>query len=440
MEDLFKKNAEGEFVPVEAEIKDKDVNIITSSSKSEYDQLKDGLDGIVNAVNTNGAMKQLQEEMKEQNAKFEEFKKGGFSMPSKQEDVDDVAQKYFTKHNIDMAYQGKMLQDKVKHPGYQMSEEKRVYCAEWMALAIKAASGDYRAREIMEGKYKTAIGDSGNDDLPIPDPVQVEIMKYAYEESVGLQDCEVVSMKSEFKTYPRETAGVTFAWSNTTPASDPTLDEVKLTCEEVSAYSTARNMTLADSPSDLVGWLFGIMSNGLGQEIDDQLFNGTGSPNSGLFTAKTGYSVNMGTGSTSFADVSDVEFSKMIAALDGKRKRNAKFYMNGEILHYVRTLKGTTDMPIFVESVGSPVPGAIYGKPYKEVVVAPSTDAAATAFVYFGDLKKTYIGKHIDSLAFTTNTQGDTAFKTNRTLFKLYGRFAIENGLPNAGVRLITAA
>ena len=352
---------------------------------------------------------------------------------------------------FDLARQGKDLMDRFKHPGYQIQDDNvREEVAKWMILFLKAgffqdpaAYREIRDRYPRQNVTKTNLGDSGNE-FPIPDIVDAEIFHFMRERSVALQFARVWPMVSEKQSFPQEVSGVTLGWGNTTGASDPTISEVELDAEELSAYSAVRNTTLADSRSDIVSWLTEIMSEAAGQELDNCTWNGDGTSTYasvyGILSSSCGYSVVMASGSTAFSNLTGDHLSEMIAKLDGLKKQGARYHMNGAVIHYVRSLKDSNDRPIFTETIGGGVPGMIWGYPYSEVIQMPSTTAANTAFLSFGNLRYWAIGRRLDTSTLEVNPYAATAWTTNRKWFKLYQRWALVFALPNGFVRLLTAS
>jgi len=345
----------------------------------------------------------------------------------------------------DLAKQGKGLVNRFGG-GYSITEEKRVEMAKYFVLFLKAGLGqDPAARQLLRERYapvgKTDIGDSGNV-FPVPDIVDSEIFAFAREQSALLQYARLWEMTSEKMSFPSETAQSTPTWGNTTPNSDPTIAEVELTAEELSAYTTVKNMTLADARSDIVTWLTQMMAEAAALELDNSGFNGDGTSTygscSGVLSAAAGYSVVMASGSTNFSAITADHLSEMISKLDGLKKVGARFFMHGSILHYVRGLKDTNDRPIFLETVGAPMSGQIWGYPYTEVIKAVSTSAVSTGFVVFGNLRYFAVGRRLDATALQVDPYGD--WTTNRTRFKLYQRWGIDIALANGFARLVTAA
>lgn len=412
----------------------------STTTDSKGDSIKE-LSGMVKELV--GGVTTLKEENEKVKEELEAFKsaqsKGSFPVPTyTPEDKDESTYKGF-----DLAMQGSELQRRWGSK-YQIPEEKKNEIAKFFILFLKAGlQFDLPSVVEFRNKYsKTAIGDSGNV-FPVPDIVESEILHFAREKSAVLQYANVVNMTSEKQSYPQETGGTTSAWGNTTTQSDPTISEVELTAYELSSFTEVRNTTLADSRSDIVSWLTSLMAEAQGQALDDACFNGDGTSSygycSGVLSAKAGYSVVMGSSSTSFADLDSTVLSEMIAKLDGLRKEGACFWMNGAVLHYLRTLEDTQGRPIFFAGdYGGNVPPQLMGFPYKEVIKCPSTDAVNTAFISFGNLRYFMAGRRLETMQLQVDPYG--LWTTNRTRFKIYHRWGLNIGLPNGFVRLLTAS
>jgi HK97 family phage major capsid protein len=292
---------------------------------------------------------------------------------------------------------------------------------------------------VVDPSRKAVIGD-GSNDFPIPDIVDSEILHFAREVSVILKYARTWDMISEKQSFPIEGTAVSVAWGNTTEESEPDINtEFELDAEELSAFSEVRNTTLADSRSDIVSWLTEALAEAAGQEIDNEGFTGDGTNVcSGILTAACGYSVVLASGSTSFSQLDATKLSEMIGKLDGLKKTGARFWLSGAILHYIRSLKDSQDRPIFIETVGAPMSGTIWGYPYTEVVKLGSiTDAANTAFMAFGNLRYFGVGRRLDSSSLSVDPYGK--WTTNRTRFKLYQRWGLGIALALGLVRMLTA-
>src|SRR3989304_4477667 len=343
--------------------------------------------------------------------------------------------------HYELAFQGKELMSRTVHPNHVIDEPTRLEMAKFYALFLRhTLQQDWRAKDqfwkYFGPQMKTAVGDSGNT-FPLPDIVDSEILAFAREVSVVLQYSRIWPMSSDKQSFPSETASASVAWGNTTSQSEPGITEVELDANELSAYSVVKNATLMDARSDIVSWLTAALAEAAGQELDNQAFNGSGSPFFGILDATgAGYSVTLS--GSSFSDVTFTDFSSMIAKLDGLRKQGARFWMHGQGLHLVRTLKDDQNRPIFYDTVGQPTSGTILGFPYSEVMKMPSTTGASTAFLAFGNLRYLGVGRRLEVSTLSADPYG--LWTTNRMRYKLYQRWGMKIGLRNGLVRMLTSS
>ena len=409
---------------------------------------------IKDLARSQSAITEKAEKQEEKLKIYEEMVKSGFILPSGQTTTKGYMASLENDgvlKNINLGKAGADIENYVLNTKHRIPDEKRERIAKWALLVYKAGVNKDPMATVqfwkefgkdakeMEIEHKTAVGDSGNI-FPIVDVVESEVLAFARERSIALQYARVVPMTAEKKTWPAESASSSVSWGNTTAESEPTVADVELDAEELSAYAAVKNMTLADSPSDVVGWLLSNMSEAVALELDNVTFNGDGASSmascSGILSAACGYSVTM-TGSWAFSNLDATRLSEMISKLSGIRKVGARFYMHGEILHFIRSLKDSQNRPIFVETFGNAtMPSTIWGYPFSEVTNMPSTTAENTAFLSFGNLQYFLIGRRKGVGRLEVDPYG--LFTTNRTRFKIYSRWALIIGLATGFCRLLT--
>jgi len=407
----------------------------------------------VHILRSQTRIKQKEEEVSAQIAAYKQMAERGLPIPGAQIPVGSLAADNMEKGvlaNVNLAVQGRDLMNKRFYPKYHIEgDEKRQEIAKFMCLFLKGGM-QKDPRSVMEfwdtyGKQlrserKTNIGDSGNL-FPVTDMIESEVLAFARESSIALQYARVVDMTMEKQSWPGEDSSVTVSWGNTTGASDPAVSDVEVSAEELSAYSTVKNTTLDDSPTDVVSWLFSNMSEAVGLELDNVMWNGDGTSTygsvSGIFLT-AGYSVALASGSTAFSQINSTKLSEMIAKLDGLKKQGARFFMHGQILHFVRTLKDDNGRPIFIETVGSAIAPTIWGFPYTESTKCPSTSATNTMFIAFGNLRHWLVGRRRGVMGLDANPY--EKWTTNRTCFKIYSRWGLGTAKANGLVRLRTAS
>jgi Predicted phage phi-C31 gp36 major capsid-like protein len=406
----------------------------------------DDIDSLIKE--TNSVLKDLSIQVKGSNSwkqRYEElesrFVQRGFPLPHGNQDDEPVDLRNLSPdERIKLETERTLERMLVPDKKYVPTKSKLRLISEWTLDFIKCITGDVSAQIKYQQKYapiNKATLDS--DSYAVPDVVSSEILNYAYEDSVALQECHIVNMTSNKQSFPLM-SGVTLAWGSTTSESTPTCTEVELETETLSAYSAISLDTFEDSAGDLGGWLTKCMAAEMGQELDNQLFNGTGDPCSGILTAKCGFSASMGTGSASFSMIGAVNLSEMISKLSGVRKRFAKYVVAGDVLHFIRTLKDDQARPIFQGTISEPTKNLIWGYGYRESPEMPSTSSSSTAFLIFGDFRNgALIGKRVQGSSLEINRLAETPFLNNRIWLKHRSRFAIDF-LPEYFCRLLTSA
>jgi HK97 family phage major capsid protein len=177
----------------------------------------------------------------------------------------------------------------------------------------------------------------------------------------------------------------------------------------------------------------------MAKEYDSQALTGTmsgTSPCSGILTAACGYSVVMGSGLTAFSSVTATHLSEMISKLKASVLPGAVFVMNPKVFHFVRTLKTSDGTPIY-SPIGGAQSGTIWGHRVVQCDSAPSTSAANTAFIAFGNFSFFLLGDRLTT-ALALDPYGK--FEKYQTRVRWVRRLAPKIGRADAFVRLLTAA
>ncbi len=236
---------------------------------------------------------------------------------------------------------------------------------------------------------------------------------------------------------------VSVAWTDeagSITAFNPTFGQVTLTAKKLAGLTSAiSSELLSDTAIDIVGLLVEQFMYAIGQELDNQVLNGTGSPVSGILSAAAGYSVVLGTGSTSFSAIGANDVRSMIRKLSSADAALAKFIYSKDIQFYLDTLKDSNGRYIYREPAGDR-PAALWNRPIIESAKAPAESASAvsTAFIALAFLKYFYIGRRMGAMAFASDPY--TNFATDEVRFRVLTRWALAMARSTAFVRAITAA
>lgn len=330
-------------------------------------------------------------------------------------------------------------------------DEKRGKMAKHLLMIVKASLKDHRAvkdyqdwaekasneNPIIKAAMAEGTGSTGG--YLVPDEFSDEILAFARLKSVALQDCRIWPMGTDVKRVPAENAKVSVGWkaeASDADQTDPTFNEIVLTAKRLTAFSVASNELLNDSSVDIVSYLTEIFSEAIGQELDNQVFNGTGDPWSGVLTAAAGYSVVM-TGLANFSSISGDNLADLIDKIPQEAEDGAKYYFHKNILTYIRKLKDTTNQYLFAPISGG-LPADIWSYPYVRTPKCPAASATGTgkAFVSFGNLRHFALGRRLESMTLDLDPYG--LFKSYRSQFRIVQRWGGAMGLANAFSRLVT--
>jgi len=268
---------------------------------------------------------------------------------------------------------------------------------------------------------------------------------YARDESVALQNCRIENMRSDVKLVNKENAtvsslsGVAVNTEATAAAVvSPTVDQTTLTAKRLDGYTHVTNEDLEDAvvSGGFVAQLLDQFSEAVGQTVDSCVFLGPGSPVSGVFKS-AGYSVAFGSSSAAFSMLLESDIRAIIAkVVKGSR---FKFYSHRSTLwNTIYNLQDGNKRPLFLPSMVAAAPGSILGFPTQEVVQAPSTSAASTGFIVFGDLYGFLIGKRSDAISFFVDPY--TKGLAHQTIFAVFTRYAFAQHLANMYGRIVTSA
>jgi HK97 family phage major capsid protein len=177
------------------------------------------------------------------------------------------------------------------------------------------------------------------------------------------------------------------------------------------------------------------------QKIDSTVFKGTGDPVSGIFQSH-GYSQVFGTGSAHFSMLTFSDIPSIVGKVFATVQDTSRLAWYGHptpIWQYVRTLTDDNGYPIFDDPRGGgSANGRIYGWPVEFVHQAPSTSAASTSWLAFGDLTGFLIGDRLSTMSLFYDPYGD-AYNGNDRFF-LFTRWAFANALTNKYGVITTAS
>lgn len=207
--------------------------------------------------------------------------------------------------------------------------------------------------------------------------------KYATKYSMNSKDLEVTTLATNVTAYwVDEGAAIT--------ASNPTFGRVTITAKKLASIIEWTQELEEDADHNVAQTVAQLVAEQFAKAEDTVALTGTGTPFTGILGATGPNVVTMGSGDTSFEDISSDDLISLIRSVKVKYKSAyaPRFYMHQDVLAIVEKLKDSTGQPLY-RSLNEAGKGVLLGYPVELTDVMPSIsdDAVSTKFITFGDLK-----------------------------------------------------
>ena len=323
---------------------------------------------------------------------------------------------------------------------------KAVVMKDWVsAQAVIKADPDAKTKGMSEGT-DTAGG------YLVPSEFRAEIMRVANDYGLARRIARKIPMNRDSLSLPVITNGVSVSWpgeGNAGTSSKPTFGLANLVAKTMVGLTPITNELLDDSAVDVLDTLVELFAEAIAGEEDNQAFNGTGLPFTGILNASGVTTVTMSSGNETFAELSSDDFVDLIANLNSTVRTGARFIMHDTVFAYVQKLKDDEGRPLY-QMPTQAAPGNIFGYPVETSTKMPSSTAVSTPFIILGNLSRyLLLGDRqemrmaVSDQATVTDTDGSTAlnlFEQNMSAVRLTERIAINVPLSAAFAILKTAA
>ena len=266
---------------------------------------------------------------------------------------------------------------------------------------------------------------------------QWDVIKLVRNRSYALQLCRVMPMISNVQYFSTELTMGSVTWETegaTKTPSEPTFGQVALTAKKAFCLARITNEELADTSVDVAGIITEQFAYATAQELDNQVFNGSGSPWSGVI-AQAAHSVILSAGA-SISTLAFTDLSLAISKLYEGRLAGASFVISRLMKHYVRSLKDSYGRPIFAMP-GNGVPGTIYEYPYYQSEKLTSTDGASKTMGIFGNFQYAILGRRQGLMNIDLDPYG--LFDSDTTRFRMVTRWGFNVGMTDAFCNIKTA-
>jgi len=297
----------------------------------------------------------------------------------------------------------------------------------------KAGLGTPLRADAVTGSYLTGTG------------YYSEVMRLAEQASTMMSKVRKLDMEQRVLKIPELSTSVTLTWptdeSTAKTETNPTFGLIELISKTCAAWLGITEELEEDSLMALGPLWTELFSGAWGLEFDKQVLTANASPFTGILHDTGVNEVIMGTGKTSFSDVTFDDLLDLQDALTTEGAHIGAYYiMHRTVFNAIRRLKDDTGQPIYQRGDQN-VPPTIIGTPYILSDVMPKiTDSEASkAFIIYGNPKHWLYG---DRKAVEVRRFGDTAqaLEYDRIFWRFRVRAAFQPAVASAFSRLKTAA
>lgn len=262
----------------------------------------------------------------------------------------------------------------------------------------KGGLGDDNSRWELPRMEKAALGtplygDAATGSYIVPESMYQQIMYLADQKSVMAEKITRFPMTASTVKVPSLADGLTLAWpsdqSSAKSETNPTFSQDTLTAKTCAAWLAVTDELEEDSIVLLANWFSNLFIEAWGAELDRQVLTANADPFTGVLHESDVNTVTMGTGKTSFSDVTIDDLYNMQDAVTKETAHYGAYYiMHRSVFNVVRQIKDDNGNYIYDKGNAS-TPATIVGVPYilSEVMPKVSDSAPGTPFIAYGNPK-----------------------------------------------------
>lgn len=297
------------------------------------------------------------------------------------------------------------------------------------------------------------VGSTGG--FQVPEEFAAEFNRIAEDFGLIRRFARRIPMASDTMNVPRQgsTVTVSFPGENTAGTeSEPTWEQVQLLAKTLVGLTVSSNELLADANISVVDLLTELFAEAMAGEEDKQGLVGTGAPFTGILEdAGVGVTTMAGTtfDSLDLDDLRDVVSGLKPLALVG-----AAWTMHRDVWGIIQKLKDndagyhiSAANPVLLPGategqIGGVIVGSVWGYPVWLSEQMPSTSAADTKFISFGNYNHIWFGDRENitmSISDAATVGSNNTFEQNQSAIRVTERIAIAVGLPDGFQVLKTA-
>lgn len=362
--------------------------------------------------------------------------------------VDERLNEKFKELNI-----GKLERKHGVFPGMSDQEIDRTTKKERIGQFIKAVfRKDMQALVEMKAMSEGSDADGG---FLVPEEFMDEVARIMENYGLIRKLSRQIPMSTATLNFPTLGTAPTVYWpgeaSNATESS-PALTNVKMEAKTMVGLTVASNEFLADSSVAVVDWLTELFAEQMAGEEDNQGFNGTGVPFTGIFNTTGVGAVTAAAGHNTFATVDLDDYRDVISQIPSTALPKCVWIFHRSVWGTIQKLK---DNSTHVVSLNNPIAslkpeggfltptGILWGYPVYTSDKLTSTSGASTKFGIFGNFDFFFLGdRQKDQMAISQDaTVGSTnLFQSNQQALRLTRRVSLNVGVPSAFATISTAS
>lgn len=238
----------------------------------------------------------------------------------------------------------------------------------------------------------------------VPDVLADRVYELIQRQSIALPYLEQVTMTSDTLLLPKMTSGTTAYWvaeTSSITASEPAFGRITLSAKKVAGLVPLSSELLEDANTSVADMVVTQLARDLANEIDDEIFNGTGGTFSGLrYTGSFTNSVTCGASTNGGAISLDKLSDAVTAILTDNHPAPDVLFAHPRTVGALRKLTDGNGRPMFdAVTFGDPmlkegIVGTVYGMKVVPASVIPidltygtqgsCTDAVAGVSKQFG--------------------------------------------------------
>lgn len=288
-------------------------------------------------------------------------------------------------------------------------------------------------------------GDQSEGGYVVPAEFRPVLLRIVEQFGLLRQKATIIPMGRDEVTFPNLASGVTVYWPDENAAiteSQPAFGTVKLIVKKMAALVPSSIEFLDDAAIPIASLLATLVGEAMAKEEDRVGFvgnTGGGDPFDGLLFAAGTNSMDLGTGDTSYVDITAEDLLSLTTTISTGASQGAEFLFHRTIFNHVRTLKESTSGAYIFAPASSAGPATLWGYPFTLVDSFPGVadDAADKALIAFGNMRHLYLG---DRQRLVATMSPHYKFNLDQLFFKFTQRIAIKVAMPPAFGILKTSA